>query len=43
MLTSTNRLDEIADRNSRGRVMDVAFTTMIAMILVLFVLSLTAA
>jgi hypothetical protein len=42
--TSTmSRLDEIADRNSKSRILDFAFAAMIALLLVLSVASLRSA
>lgn len=44
MTTTTHtRLDEIADRNSRSRITDLLFASMIVLLLVLFVVSLQAA
>jgi len=43
MNLTTTRLDDIADRNSKSRVLDLAFAAMIALLLVLGVASLRAA
>ena len=40
---TTTRLDDIADRNTRSRILDVAFAAMIALMLVLGVASRRAA
>ena len=40
MSTSTTRLADIAERNSRGRLVDVAFAAMVAMLMVLALVSL---
>jgi hypothetical protein len=41
--THTTRLDDIADRNTRSRVTDLLFSSMIALLLVLCLASLRAA
>lgn len=43
MNTMTTRLDEIAERNSRGRKIDLAFAMMIAVLLFVCVAGLRAA
>jgi hypothetical protein len=42
-MNATTRLDEIADRNSRSRVVDVAFAAVIAILLMLCLVSLRVA
>jgi hypothetical protein len=39
-MNTTTRLDEIAERNSRGRRLDVAVTVMVSLLLALFLVSL---
>ena len=41
--TNTTRLDDIAERNTRSRVIDLAFAAMVTILLVLGLLSLRAA
>lgn len=41
--TTTNRLEEIAERQTRSRIIDIAFAAMVALFLTLAVLSLRSA
>jgi hypothetical protein len=41
-MSSTTRLEDIAERNTRSRIVDVAFAAMVALLLVLSVVSLRA-
>jgi hypothetical protein len=43
MNTSTNRLEDIVNRNSRSRILDVMFAAMVAMLLALFVVGIQQA